>query len=884
MNDGLICRGDLRRQHVRDSGLNGIDFIEVLCPDQVSLCVHLFSRNLPEDSPKVRLRRSGSIGPANVRIEGGTRIRDIRVRSVEIKSRNDPELEDCLRIELDRAGDFSTYTLRLVAAENGKPTDRALDGFDPRYAEAEFSFKVCCNSDLDCKQTSACPPERLDEPGIDYLAKDYASFRQLILDRLALVMPDWKESHIPDFGLALVEVLAYTGDYLSYYQDAVATEAYVGQARQRISVKRHVRLMDYAMHEGCNARAYICFEIPPDPKDTIPHTDPIKLDPAELFFITDCPKLSGTRGAILHVDDLADIPVSDYEVFEPVSAGTDPFRVYPALMKIPFYTWGNRECCLPRGALRATLKDDFIEQPSTDTTSAEKSDTAGEGTKSAAKPAQRKLDSLKAGDILIFEEVLGPGTGNVADADPKHRQAVRLTHIDQEVDPLFDQPVLLIEWAPEDALAFPLCISARLPAPDCTLVEEVSVARGNVLLVDHGRKVESEDLGTVWATSSEGRCDCQGMTDVLYLTENYRPVLQVKPVTFRQTPDLSLPASAMLVQDPRFALPQVHLSGVVMASGKPATSEAPRWSPRLDLLDSGEQDPVFTVEINNEGCACLRFGDGEQGQKPEACMSFTAAYRTGNGPSGNVGAETIRHLVLRQTHMSGTRLESRNPLPATGGTSAEPVEEVRLVAPYAYRKKLERAITGGDYAEIAGRNRHVQKAECALRWSGSWYEAQVAVDPLGTEDPQPDLYQVIEGELEPFRRIGHDVAVTPADYVPLALTLSVCVRSDYLLGYVKAALRDRFSNLVLPDGSSGFFHPDNLTFGSGIPVTSIIAAAQAVPGVRCVRARIKRLDADDRNAIDDGILNLGLMEIGRLANDPSFPEHGTLTLALEGGR
>ena len=83
------------------------------------------------------------------------------------------------------------------------------------------------------------------------------SFRQLILDRLALIMPNWQETHVPDLGIALVEILAYTGDYLSYYQDAVATEAYLGTARQRITVRRHARLVDYALHEGCNSRAWV---------------------------------------------------------------------------------------------------------------------------------------------------------------------------------------------------------------------------------------------------------------------------------------------------------------------------------------------------------------------------------------------------------------------------------------------------------------------------------------------------------------------------------------------------------------------------------------------------------------------------------------------------
>ena len=81
-------------------------------------------------------------------------------------------------------------------------------------------------------------------PEIDYLAKDFWSFRQLILDRIALLSPGWVERNTADFGMVMVELLAYLGDYLSYYQDAIANEAYLGTARQRVSVRRHARLLD----------------------------------------------------------------------------------------------------------------------------------------------------------------------------------------------------------------------------------------------------------------------------------------------------------------------------------------------------------------------------------------------------------------------------------------------------------------------------------------------------------------------------------------------------------------------------------------------------------------------------------------------------------------
>src|SRR4029077_7562637 len=90
-----------------------------------------------------------------------------------------------------------------------------------------------------------CPTSPLAAPEIDYLAKDYASFRQLMLDRISVLSPQWKERNPADIGIALVELLAYAGDYLSYRQDAVATEAYLGTARRRVSVRRHARLVDY---------------------------------------------------------------------------------------------------------------------------------------------------------------------------------------------------------------------------------------------------------------------------------------------------------------------------------------------------------------------------------------------------------------------------------------------------------------------------------------------------------------------------------------------------------------------------------------------------------------------------------------------------------------
>ena len=248
MSAAVDCADERRRARARSSGLGGIDCISV-SEDQLTLTV-IFFGTVPEN-----------LEPGNFRIDGGRRVTGIRVETVDACADRDPDAEACVRLTVDRAGDFSAYRLCVVRADqHGHPGQEPLPELDPRYACAEFTFKQNCPSVLDCAPVASCPPPSYQEPVIDYLAKDYASFRQLLLDRLALTMPAWTERHVPDIGGALAELLAYAGDQLSYQQDAVATEAYLGTARLRASVRRHVRLVDYPMHDGCSARVFVCVE------------------------------------------------------------------------------------------------------------------------------------------------------------------------------------------------------------------------------------------------------------------------------------------------------------------------------------------------------------------------------------------------------------------------------------------------------------------------------------------------------------------------------------------------------------------------------------------------------------------------------------------------
>ncbi|MCI0698641.1 putative baseplate assembly protein [candidate division KSB1 bacterium] len=873
MNDPVLtCQDEQRREKIRVSErFNGVDFLEV-SQDQLKLTVVLLRKASPDLIERFKDERA----KAHIVIEGGRKIRDVEVEEVVLKHVEEADKDDFFEIAVNKPGDFSTYALRFIDLdERGRPTGQPLPEFDPRYTALPFSFKSDCPSDVDCKPKRVCPPDKLSAPEINYLAKDYASFRQLILDRLAQIMPEWRERHIPDLGIALVELMAYIGDYLSYFQDAVATEAYLDTARKRISVRRHARLVDYLVHEGCNARAWVHIEV-----GLVEHQD---LTPSDFFLITGFGNVP-EPGKILKPADLLNIPAGRYKVFEPLVEHPEaPIRLYAAHNKIRFYTWENQVCCLPKGATSATLRDEWVSFSGRNGEQ-QRSEMPNSGADIVSREEREHMLHLQVGDFLIFEEVIGPKTGKCEDADPDHRHVVRLTKVQPGVDELCDVPVVEIEWAEADALPFPICISTVGPPLECEMLEDISIARGNVLLVDHGRRIEDEELGEVPLKTKEIICEREGRpSDTRFIPGPFRPILQEAPLTYSVPPPASdTPASKVLIQDPRKALPQIKLTSRKFET---VDTVLRQWHVRQDLLGSQRDDLHFVVETDEDRRAHLRFGDGELGSAPEPGMRFQATYRIGNGPSGNVGAERITHLVHRTTALSNVTLKPHNPFPAHGGRIPEPLSEVKLFAPTAFRKLLERAITTDDYARLAEQNPKVQRASATLRWTGSWYEVLVAIDPFGAVVAEKELIEEIERHLFRFRRMGHDLKVRLAEFVPLDIAMDICVLPGYTRGHVKSALLEVFSSGLRSDGSPGFFHPDKLTFGQSIRLSRLIAVAQAVKGVESVQVtKLERLFEGPNKELDNGILPIHPFEIARLDNDPSFPENGRLELTVRGGR
>jgi len=108
------------------------------------------------------------------------------------------------------------------------------------------------------------------QPVIDYMARDYESLLQAMRAQIPLRLPEWTDfTNEADFGNVLLELFAHIGDILSYYQDRVANESFLGTAQTRRSVLEHLRLIGYEMGSPAPAAATLTVSVPGSVTDTV---------------------------------------------------------------------------------------------------------------------------------------------------------------------------------------------------------------------------------------------------------------------------------------------------------------------------------------------------------------------------------------------------------------------------------------------------------------------------------------------------------------------------------------------------------------------------------------------------------------------------------------
>ncbi len=796
--DFLRARRAAVAQH---ASLVGLDQVEITAsaPGSWQLALHFLPAAAGREGKHAVL---ATVGPAQIELRLGAELATPYLLVSSVSQPAGPPPAPRLDLTVVQPAAAAVGPAVLTLRVNGLPA------LDPFFACVPFSLQPAAPAASDCQSAAvaSAPAAAPAEAAISYLGRDFLSFRRFLLDRLAVNMPSWQEENPADPWVAVLEVLADAADRVSYFEDAVATEAYLGTARRRISVRRHARLAGYRLEEGANARTWVRVTAVADGA-TLPAGSQL------LSRLPGLPAVLAPGSAEL---DLA--RARGPLVFETLHA----LDLVVAHNVLPLYDWGAPTYALAAGATEAVLDGSFLD--------------------------------LSAGDVLVLAEVAGPQSGLAADADPAHRHAVRLTEVALGSDPLASggpRPLTLVRWHPEDALPFTLCLAA--PVGSAT-VRGLALAWGNVVLADHGETIAAEALGTV----ADGT--------------PFRPTLVRSGLAFvRPYDDAAARATSATAA---LAASSTAVPALALDDGTAS------WQPREDLLASGPTSRDFVVEMDDERRARLRFGDGSNGLAPAAGSTFAARYRVGGGCAGNLGRGGLRHVVAAGAAVGG----AENPLPAVGGSEPEELASARQLAPQALTGG-GRCVSVAEFACRAEEHAAVARAAADLRFNGSWHLLTVAVERRDGAALPPAFTAELAAFLEADRLAGWELAVVPVSYVGLDIAFAVVVEPAAFRGVVE---RDLLAAL----GPEGFFAPGRLRFGEAVYLGPLVAAAQAVPGVRAVeldpapggRARFQRWGEPPRGELSRGEISLGGLEVARLDNDAARPERGRLTLYLEGGR
>ena len=838
-----------RRSVLHDPGQKtfiGIDYLYVDNANQTDLYIHFIPPPSAAQQAQLtadRVSITATLGDAP----------PVPVRTVDFPV---VKGEATMRVRTVMPGGFTRYTLTL--ADTGV--------VDPYLASIGFSFKAGCYSDIDCAPGAhPCGPEDTAGFPVDYQARDFWSMRTALLDFASQRYPRWLDRLEADAAVMLVEVMSALADELAYYQDRIGREAHLETATQRRSLRRHARLVDYRIHDGLGAHAWI---------NVVAKKAGTLAAGTALSAVRDGVPVRYSIGR-----DLAEMLSSP-----PTAYDINPARNHTSLVP---YQWDIRDVCLPAGTTSLSL-------------------AGGQTVADAFKP----FDDTPPGNgppgrwVLLRTEPSDPSL-------PSRSQLVRVVRAQVIRDPLAGVDTTRIEWEPEQALASEFDLTTLhvhgnvLPA-----VAGEHLARTFLIGPGGGAAPSPEAIGAAEAPPGpdDDPMDPPEPPDPAWAVERTGPdgALALLFSLFRTDTDgLVWRRSATDPADPRQATPELRLAERIpdgaggfkdgrLWSAKPSLLDAPasQAQDRDYFLDDGfwrrvagyqrpGHDHVHVDYASNAGTT-IRFGDGVFGLVPARGTRFRVNYLVGNGRVANLPSGAIRYFsqpgAAADAAVNALVQAVENPFAVGSGLDPETPEEIRQLAPEAFRALTFRAVRPEDYAEAAERLSWVQRAGCSFRWTGSWLTAFVTPDPRSSVEMTADERAELDQQLGQFRQAGRETDVLGPRYADLDLRIRFCVAPDAYAAEVKVRVA-----AALTGSPGAFFSSGNFTFGTPLERSRLEAAIQQVAGVRAVeRVEFRRWGEFGWKELPMSY-RPARNEVIRVENDPLHPDRGSVQLRPDGG-
>jgi hypothetical protein len=781
----------------------------------------------PDSAGRIFVIKGGHRLPAG---PGSGQVKCIGISDGQVNAAGDLE---SLILSIAPIGDYSTYSVELVY----DPTR-----IDPYFAELAFKFRPGCFGG-DCAPGWKPGRAKVAAPGIDYLAKDYDSFRHTLVSAMMERVPGWQMSSEADLDQVLIDLFAAAADELSDYQDRVVNEAWLGSARKRVSLARHARLVDYHIHQGNQSSTWLA----------------VLLDPITPSFTLDEELLVWAGGEIA---DSAEVYFATRQtLLEPAARSL----LDPLLNSLHLHTWSDARPGLAAGATSADLVSDQL--------------GAGQA------EAEQLRDWVQDGSLkhLLIEEKRNPLTGLLPGRDPRKRQLLRLIAGDDNAvgtlaaqalrDPLTNTWFTRVHWRSEDALRQAYAFVIGCPAVG--RVDGVSGLHGNLLMVHQGLPLTTHfhEPGAVLPSDTAFEQHRHFRRWSLY--GEVRGVLCDLP----EAPLAYLPTPPGGEVPPQSSL---------RVSVEPAGGAEETWDEVISLVhsdDSAEEGDHFVVETDELGRSSLRFGNGVNGRSLPGDAVVHCRYQVGGGVAGNVGAGSVQQFLPLASPFDAAIMAVWNPFDVSDGRDPEPVEKILRNAPEAFRARQLRAVTLADYIRRAEEVPGVSRAVARYAWTGSWRAVRLVIDPVGVDVLDPQLAADVAAHLEAVRLIGEDLEIRPPRFVPLEIEIDLCLHADFWPEDVRWVLQQEFSAGWTPDGRMGFFHPDAWSFGQALHRSQIAGRLETIAGIEHIgEIRMRRFNRPPPPVAAPEMLEVAFDEIFLVKNNPDQRELGFITFNLGGGR
>ncbi len=262
-----------------------------------------------------------------------------------------------------------------------------------------------------------------------------------------------------------------------------------------------------------------------------------------------------------------------------------------------------------------------------------------------------------------------------------------------------------------------------------------------------------------------------------------------------------------------------------------------RWKRVDSFFESTAESRHYTLDFLT---GTVAFGDGRRGKcPPEGRNNIVVRYyQVGGGATGNVNANTVTSLVRALSYIDAVA----NPLPASGGSDRESVEEAKSRAPYTIKSR-DRAVTAEDFEMLALRaSTSLARAKSVPDRSNRGQvtlvlipKAETRIDDLTRRLlPSNEILRYIKRYLDDRRLVGTVVNVVKPRYKDLSIKVTLLRRtvgsSDRLRREIELKLRRFLHPLVGGKDGKGW------EFGRPVLKSDLIHHIEEIPGVDGVDA------------------------------------------------